>query len=304
MESIRPQITISAEQPFDFGLSLAYFRRRAGELVDATEGESYRRLLSLRGRSILVEATAAGDDTAPGLNVKLLIGDPALLQEAALALRRAFGLDDDLAGFRREVCHDPVLTTLLDKLRGLRLVRTQSAFEALVWAVIGQQINLTFAFRLKSQLVRDYGDSVEFKGRSYWAFPLPERLAGVELSALASGGLSSRKAATIVDVARRISSGALDLEALAGLERMESEQLLVGIPGVGPWTAHYVLLRGLGDFGAFPASDLGLRVAVGSFYGSDRAAPLSQMKELAARWGDWRGYAAFYLWNALAARGA
>ena len=66
-----------------------------------------------------------------------------------------------------------------------------------------------------------------------------------------------------------------------------------GLPGVGPWTAHYVAMRGLREPDAFPAGDLGLRRALG-----DRGRPLSTsaLAKLAEEWRPWRAYAAMYLW--------
>ncbi|MGI8549424.1 MAG: DNA-3-methyladenine glycosylase family protein, partial [Dehalococcoidia bacterium] len=189
-----------------------------------------------------------------------------------------------------------------ERHRGLRLVRTQSAFEALVWAIIGQQITLTFAFRLKSALVRTYGQSLNLDGTEYWAFPSPEPLAEADQAALAASGLGRRKAATITNVAQLVASGALDLEGLRLLPREEAIARLVELPGIGPWTAAYTLLRGLGDAGVCPVSDLGLRAAVGRLYGAGSTATVAEVAALSERWGEWRGYAAFYLWNALAER--
>lgn len=299
MSSPPDRILTSSRTPFAFDLALAYFERRAGELVDATEADAYRRLLVVGGDPVLVEARAPAPGET-GLVVSVLKGNGAYLAWAAQALRRSFGLDDDLDAFRAAVADDTLLLGLLDRLAGLRLIRTHSAFEALVWAVIGQQINLTFAFRLKSVLVRSYGIGLEHGGRTYWAFPRPQDLAAADPDSLAGTGLGRRKASTIVTAARLIESGELDLEGLARLPRAEADTRLLNLAGVGPWTAQYTLLRGLGDFGAFPASDLGLRVAAGRLYGCDGAAPMGMMRELAAHWGEWRGYAAFYLWNWLA----
>jgi len=294
-------IFIPSRAPFAYERSLAYFRRRAGELVDATDGDAYRRLLVFESGPVLIEARPLSMPAA-GLSVKLLAGPSELLSAAAEALRRCFGLDDDLQAFRAAIGDDTPMAALVDRLSGLRLVRTQSPFEAIVWAVIGQQINLTFAFRLKSSLVRGYGVRLEHGGKAHWAFPRPAELAAADPVALAATGLTRRKAETIVTIARQVASGALDLESLRTGSRTEAEARLVALPGIGPWTAHYALLRGLGDFGAFPAADLGLRVAVARTYGCESPAPPKFMRELAARWGEWRGYAAFYLWNALAER--
>lgn len=283
--------------PFNFELSLNYFKRRAGELVDQVDGGAYRRALVVEGETVLIEARGVGQAPDNHLAVRLLSGRPDRLSAAAAALRRSLGLDDDLNGFDRAVAADQPLAALIERRRGLRLVRTQTPFEALIWAVIGQQINLTFAFRLKGDLVRNYGERISFDGRSYWVFPLPQRLADADEAALAASGLGRRKATTIRTVARLVGDGDLDLAALAGIDRSEAMRRLTALPGIGPWTAAYTLLRGLGDFGACPSSDLGLRAGVGRLYDDGPAASTGRVEALAATWGAWRGYVAFYLWN-------
>jgi DNA-3-methyladenine glycosylase II len=304
MTTTQHSILIPSRSPFNLDLALAYFRRRAGELVDAVKDQAYRRLLLIDGELLLVEARSAMNSTRPALEVRLLTGEAARLEAAADALRRSFGLEDDLSELDQTAAGDAPLSELIERRKGLRLVRTQTAFEALVWAIIGQQINLTFAFRLKSILVRGFGEMLEFQGEEYWAFPTPERLSEADEAQLASTGLGPRKAATIVSMARAIASGEIDLQSMAALPRVEAEARLTSRSGIGPWTAHYTFLRGLGDFGAFPASDLGLRAAAGRLYNGGEIAPMPLMRELAERWGEQRGYVAFYLWNSLAERAA
>jgi 3-methyladenine DNA glycosylase/8-oxoguanine DNA glycosylase len=296
-------LEIQSIPPFDFGLSLAYFRRRAGELVDVVDGGRYRRVLSVNRERLLVEVLA---DSKSGsrLTVTILSGDSRYLPEAAASIRRAFGLEDRLDVLSAELGHDPRVLDLISHLQGLRLVRTQTPFEALVWAIVGQQISLTMAFRLKAALVQHLGAPVDFGGRTYWGFPEPEGLAAADEALLAATGLGRRKAAALTGVAHAVATGELDFASLALLPRAEAEAVLKAWSGVGPWTAHYTLLRGLGDTGAFPASDLGLRAAAGRLFGDGAIATPALMRRLSQEWGEWRGYVAFYLWNELASRAA
>lgn len=291
-------VQVASRAPFSFDLALAYLHRRAGELVDRAEQGRYRRLLLIDERPLLVQAQNAGTTSAPALAVSLLNGDRAYLPVVADRVRLSFGLDDDLVAFRTAVAGDPTLCAIIDRNYGLRLVRTQSPFEALVWAIIGQQITLTFAFRLKSMLVMSYGESLQHDADTYWAFPTPERLAEVAPETLAASGLGRRKAATIANVAQRVADGRLDLAELRAWPREQAAATLTALHGIGPWTAAYTLLRGLGDAGVCPTSDVGLRAAVGRYYDGGGLASMTRMQALSERWGEWRGYAAFYLWNA------
>ena len=66
-------------------------------------------------------------------------------------------------------------------------------------------------------------------------------------------------------------------------------EALTGLPGIGPWTAHYVAMRALGEPDGFPAGDLGL----------EQAAPGIDLRARAEAWRPWRSYAAVHLWAGL-----
>ena len=93
-------------------------------------------------------------------------------------------------------------------------------------------------------------------------------------------------------LARAVASGALDLEG--GQAPDEVREQLLALPGIGPWTAEYVALRALGEPDAFPASDLGLRRALGPV---GRPLAVAELEERAKAWQPWRGYAAVLLWS-------
>lgn len=291
---------VPSRAPFCFRRTLDYLQRRPGELVDQVHGDRYRRMHLIAGVPALVEARATGDDRRPALDVRLLSGPLDALPAAAAVLRASFGLDDDLDAFSAAVAGDPVLARLVASLAGLRLVRTGTAFEALVWAVIGQQISLSVAYRLKAALVRAFGVSLTLDGQTSWAFPTAEALSCATAPQLAALGLGARKAETILLAARQVTDGSLDLDALRRLPRETALARLQALRGVGPWTAAYTLLRGVGALDVCPAGDLGLRREVGRLFGDGATASAATVSALAERWGAWRGYVAFYLWNARA----
>ena len=285
--------------PYDFSMALRYFSRRAGELCDRVEDGRYRRLFALPEGLVLAELAAADDGTLD-LALRQPDGTAPDLDAAgstiAATLRRTLGLDETNAAFDAAVADDPALFALARAQAGLRLISTPEPFEAFVWAVTGQQISLHVAFRLKAALVRRFGPSATFGGEPYWAFPATATLAEAEPDELAALGFGRRKAATIVATARAVAEGALDLDALAQLPLEEAAGRLRALHGVGPWTAHYTLLRGLRVADAFPASDMGLRVAVARLYGLPQKASVDEVERAGERWRPCRGFAAFHLW--------
>lgn len=288
--------------PYRFDYALSYFARRVGEFVDRVHDGGYRRLFMLPDGLVLAEVRPAHGDAlqlsitpASGVWGSAGAADDATRFVTA-TVRRTLGIDDDLAPFRAAVTSDPKLSPIVQRFEGLRLISTPTAFEAFVWAVLGQQISLHVAFRLKSALVQYRGARAEIDGESYFAFPTPAALAETNPDELAGLGLGRRKAATIVNTAAAVATGAIDLQSLAGMPLEEAETALTALHGVGPWTARYTLLRGLRRADACPVSDIGLRSACGRLFDLGRHASADEVAAYAERWRPFRGYAAFYLW--------
>jgi AraC family transcriptional regulator, regulatory protein of adaptative response / DNA-3-methyladenine glycosylase II len=117
-----------------------------------------------------------------------------------------------------------------------------------------------------------------------------ERLADAAESEVASIGIPRARARTLIALARAVAGGSLEL--FQGADPDLTRRALLEIPGIGEWTAEYVLMRAVRWPDAFPAADLGLRRAAG---GVTAAA----LRERAEAWRPWRSYAAVYLWQSL-----
>lgn len=304
--------------PYDFAASLAYWGRSQEEIVDlpypATPSPSgddtqpdgygyYRRLLWVEEQPVLIGMHAVG-----GILKLELYGAATAFPLARDQVAHMVALDLDLQPFYRHARHDPVLNKLVARYPGLKPPRTPDPFEALALAIMGQQINLAFTYRLKRRLVQRYGPTFTWQTRSYYAFPPAAHLAEVRREDLLALQFSRQKAAYLLEAARAVASGHLDFSRLAYANDVEVESALTQIKGVGRWTARYVMLRGLGRSNALPAADIGLRNAVGAFYDLGSGAPgrrqasEEEVEHLAETWGEFRGLATFYLWHAYAHR--
>ena len=136
-------------------------------------------------------------------------------------------------------------------------------------------------------------------GRTYYAFPAPASLLPDAIPGLRGIKLSNRKAEYILDVAAAIVNGSLDLEGLRLLPDEEATKRLLALRGVGPWTAHWLLLRALGRMDAFPAGDLALRRIVSRLYLDGEELSVRQLEEFSERWSPWRSLYTTYLFAAL-----
>jgi 3-methyladenine DNA glycosylase/8-oxoguanine DNA glycosylase len=258
--------------------------------------------------TIRYEPRGSGDATGTGACGRISISSMPAVPAATLraAAVRMFDLDANLSTFftlaRRDSLLGPVVAA---NPRGLRLVQLLDPFEALLRAILGQQVSVAAASTMTDRLVRLVGTTaprppwsdVVPMMRPRFAFPRPGAVAQFGAARLCTIGLTRAKAASLHGAAVAVASGQLNLARLRRAAPDEADRQLLALPGVGPWTAAYVRLRALGDRDAFPAADLGLIRALSAL-----GVPASRFSVIAERWRPWRGYATLHLWHSLGAR--
>jgi AraC family transcriptional regulator of adaptative response / DNA-3-methyladenine glycosylase II len=238
------------------------------------------------------------------LRVELSTSLLPVLVPVLARLRRQFDLDADPGVVDAHLSADAVLAPRIRCRPGLRVPGAFDGAELAVRAVLGQQISVrgatTLAGRLAAALsqprLRRAGDD-ETRMELACLTHLPidvARLADASPAFVAAIGLTRARAECLVGLARGIASGILPELTTQSTVRDPSAfvRRLVALPGIGPWTADYVVMRALQWPDAFPAGDLALRKAMGGL----SAAKLRAESE---RWRPWRAYAAHHLWASL-----
>lgn len=281
--------------PYDFESMLSYRAERAIPGVETVAAGAYRRSIATAPGAGVLEVTRA-DDRALKLSV-WLPGTPDLYPLVE-RVRRMLDLDADTAAIGAHLSKDRALASHVALRPGLRVPAAWDPFELAVRAVLGQQVSVRAATTLAGRLVERLGTPHPV-GEPHGVprmFPTATAVAAAGENGLASLGMPGARARGLAAFARAVADGAVSLAPAADLE--SAVRALCAVPGIGPWTAHYVALRGLGEPDAFPASDLGLRKALAT-HGKP---PLSEAALLARaeRWRPWRGYAAIHLWSSLA----
>lgn len=272
-----------------------------GARVNVFEDGRYSRLLEVEGKLILAQVQSVGTVEDPRLDATVH-GDEMTdqtLKHVRDTLGWVLGGDTPLREFYAAAERDPVLAPLVEKLYGLKISQTPTVFEAFVKSIFSQQIATNVARIIGSLLLENYGSTMSHEGRTYYAFPTPEALLPEGIPGLRAIKLSNRKAEYILDVAAAIVDGSLDLEGLHNLSDEEATKRLLALRGVGPWTAHWLLLRALGRTDAFPAGDLALRRIVAGLYFKGKELTVAELEEFSEGWEPWRSLYTSYLFAAL-----
>lgn len=293
--------SIEPAPPFDFDLTagyLTYFRGRYGS--DSFENGELRHVTDVRGKIALAKVRSLGSIEAPRLVVDVSgdgLEDPDV-EAARSQTAWALGADDDVQPFYDMALEDPHLPPLVHAMRGLHITRAPP-YEALIQAILGQQISSHVARMLRSTLIETYGSSATIDGLECFAFPSPDALADAGVDALRSIKFSQRKAEYVTDISAVVASGRLDLAALRDKSTDDVVELLTAVRGVGPWTAHWLMIRALGHSDGFPYGDIALQKAMGILVNGGSPMTADEILEYSKRWSPYRSYVTVYLFAAM-----
>lgn len=216
---------------------------------------------------------------------------PCTMEEFERVWRRYFDLDTDYGAIKHSLAGDPTLDKAMEFGYGMRLLH-QDPWECLISFIISANNRIPRIKGIIEQLSMRYGNQLEYKGRIYYDFPSPNELAGHTPDEICECRCGYR-APYIVETARIIASGEIDLEAIESMEYHEAHRALMKLPGVGPKVADCVLLFGMGKGEAFPV-DVWIKRVVEQLYLPN--ASLKDIKKWAyQRFGRLAGIAQQYL---------
>ena len=280
-------IDLPATPPFDFGASLRFVRD-----FPATRGEQHvedgvlREAARAGGRAVGLRVRASGD----GLRCEIVSDGPPQANDVAVAVRERFGLDDDLGPVYERAAADPPFAAVADRLHGYHQVRFGSPLELLCWALLCRRTPMAVARRSKAALVAACGNEVELDGVALRAFPDLDQLLGFTETELAELVGNTRTARYLHGALRGWAE--LDGDLLRHGDPDAADAALRGLPGIGPWSAGFLMIRGFGRTER-AAPDRESLAAASRVYG--RPVDAGEFTRLAARYGDHRGYWAHYL---------
>jgi AraC family transcriptional regulator of adaptative response / DNA-3-methyladenine glycosylase II len=276
--------------PYDAAAMWRFLAARAIPGLEELAGPAYRRALRLPHGPGVAELTPAKGHFVGAFR----LADRRDLAPAVARSRRLLHLDADPDRVAATLGADPLLGPLVRARPGLRVPGSADPYEIAIRAIVGQQVSVSAARTVAGRMVGAYGTPLPVPvGGVTHTFPTPQALAEVTQLPMPRSRIR-----TITTLAAAAADATVDLEFEA--DWTVSAPGLLALPGIGPWTAGYVALRGLGDPDAFPGTDLGIRYALVDLGVPDHGRTISA---LADRWRPLRSYAAQHLWTHLGERG-
>lgn len=283
---------------FSFSECLHFLDRGYDDCLYTIEEDRVIKPLRIDGEEILFEVT----DNPETLKIRLLseVSSQLIREKVAGYVREWFDLDRDLQPFYRILENQKRTSTMADRFYGLRLMGIPDLFEALCWCIIGQQINLTFAYKLKRRLVETYGSFLTYNSKRYYLFPDAGVLARLKVEDLKNLQLSQQKAEYIIGISKQFADQKLSKQEVGGYTHREPMlKRLMEIRGVGEWTANYVLMKSLKMMDCITYGDTGLQTAVSSLMELERKPDRREVDKFFEPFAGWESYLVLYLWRTL-----
>ena len=282
-------VELAVREPYELSSTIAFLAARAIAGIEHADGTTYRRTLALpHGHGVVtVLGTTRGGLGRSFVRAEFQLQDWRDLAPAVRRVRRLLDLDADPVAVDTLLSADPALAPLVVAHPGRRVPGSADPFETAVRAVVGQQVSVAGARTIAGRITAAAGAPLAIDNDVLThVFPSPDAIAALDIDTLPMP-VSRRR--TLVELGQRAALGKLPLDV--GADRAEVRAALLDIPGIGPWTADYVLMRGFGDPDVFLPTDLGVVRGLAAL-GLDATA--------AEHWSPWRSYALHLLWSAAA----
>ncbi|MEP6666240.1 MAG: AlkA N-terminal domain-containing protein [Nocardioidaceae bacterium] len=277
-------VSLAVREPFEAHGLLDFLGDRTVAGVETMDADSYSRTLRLPHGHGTVQLTPAVDH----VRCALTLSDLRDLSAAVERCRRLLDLDADPVPIDSHLAEDELLRPWVLKRPGRRIPGHVDGFEVAVRAIIGQQISVAGARTIAGRLTERYGQRIAEAGPLTHLFPDAESLAAADPDDLPMPRARGR---SLVGVAQAVAGGSVVLDR--GADRVDVRASLLGLPGIGPWTADYIALRALGDPDVFLPTDLGVR------HGLARLGIDGDAGVVSDAWRPWRSYGLMHVWGVL-----
>jgi AraC family transcriptional regulator of adaptative response / DNA-3-methyladenine glycosylase II len=280
---------VSYRPPYDWPAVLAFLGARALTGIEHVTDQSYARTVQIGKAKGWIRITHVKAKHALSIEFtnSLMSVLPALLSRT----RALFDLDARPDVIAKRLRRDARLAPAVRANPGLRVPGAFNGFELGIRAILGQQVTVKAATTIAGRFVEAFGERIVTSVPELTRLtPLPTQVAAATVDAVARHGIVSARARSLIALAKAQGSGALCLDGGAHQHPDDTIKRLTQLPGIGPWTAHYIAMRALRWPDAFPKEDIAVRHNLGGVTASEAEA-------LSQPWRPWRSYAVMHVWS-------
>ena len=280
---------------YRIGDVLAFHGRDAEGVAEQVTPGSLRKAIVHEGAAVLLDVSFSAKEALCRADIDgpLTKGMQDALHEV---LNNILGLRIAPEPFAQLVADDPLMGPLVRANGNLRIVQSATPFEALTWAIIGQQINLPFAIALRRTFILQAGRR---HSGGLCCYPQARDVARLPLEELTARKFSRAKAETLLRLARLVDDGALSLDLTPSNDVNNVSQALLAIKGIGPWTVNYALLRGYGYADCSLHGDVAIRAALQKLLNESSKPDMARTEQWLRQYAPHRTMAAAHLWARL-----
>lgn len=287
---------LSTPVNFSFKECLWFLDRGYDDCMHRIENNKVLKIFTVKEVPHLVAISEHGNQ----ILVEVLAGTTNAQVQLESQISEWFHLSIDLQPFYLNLKADPDLAFLATQYSGLRLIGIPDLFEALCWSIIGQQINLTFAYKMKRAFVEQLGTSINHNENKYYQFPTPNAILSATEEALREMQLSIQKIKYIRIVAEAYENKTLNKALLLKLPDHKSRlTYLTQFKGIGEWTAQYTLMKCFRTPDAVPYGDTGISQALFNIKQIPKKGSRIDQEIVFSKFSGWQAYLVFYLWRSL-----
>ncbi|WP_040982744.1 DNA-3-methyladenine glycosylase family protein [Oceanobacillus jeddahense] len=281
--------------PFDFFKSIAFlqsFKPTKGE--QTYKGQRITKAVELSTISVVFSVYSMGSIENPKLHYELYSDQPinnSSRLEAEDRISFFLSLDDNLKDFYKFSKNDKIFLPIVKELYGYHQVKFLTPFENACWAVLSTRNPMGYAINLKKQLMQSYGDKICLTDNNYYTFPSPNKFIGIEENDLNNIIKNPRKSNYLWNVIQAFNK--FNEKELRSKSYQEVYKKLIGIKGIGEWSASFILLRGLGKMEKLPLNEKVLNKTLQNLYSNNKSEV--NIKTISNQYGRFVGYWAHYI---------
>ena len=272
-------IELLPPQEFCFEECLAFLNRSDQEVLHYIKNGILFKAINIEEGRVLLRIKSTGLSIQVDFPISKLSRNTR--KEVAKYVWDWVHLGANLRCFYELASQDKILQPIIYKYYGLRIIGISDLFEALTWAIMGQLVNLNFAYKLKKCFVENFGECIKFEGKIFWIYPTYSTVSTIDVERLKKLQFTTRKAEYVIGVAKMMSSLELTREKLLfEQDYQKMKNTLMAIRGIGAWSADYVIMKCLFQPEALPIADVGLHNALKYHLKMDRKPTIEEIEEI------------------------